>query len=161
MRIVTVIVVAAVASAIVIVAAYTGSTTPRTSANPKTACSLLTEADMEYLAWNGAGREIPGLNQSAPPWSYQSIYDHVKEGWQNLCQTTAFVSAIQAHGTSGFSFGGGFINPSDPDNSQMGVAVIWSQTTSSSCTQYIENWSIFIVNGSATGPTTSTSDCIS
>lgn len=147
-----IVIVAILAAAIVILTTSTGTTTSRTSTTSP--CSLLTQAQMEGYAWNGAGREIPGINQSAPPWNYQSIYDHIQEGWQTLCQTAAFVSAIQVHGARSFSSGGGFVNPSDPDNSQMGVTVGWTQTISTNCTQYMEEWSILIVNSTVIGPTT-------
>lgn len=151
----TILAVAIVVAAIVVSAtifyASTASKALQTSTtmNP---CGLLTQGEMDNMAWDGAGREVPGLNQSAPPWNYQSIYNHIQEGWQTLCQTTAFASAIQAHGTGSFSSGGGFVNPSNPDDSQAGINVIW---TSANCTQYIESWSILIVNGTVIGPTTS------
>jgi len=131
-----------------------------TSSSSVDACSLLTTANMEFLAWDGAGHEIPGINQSAPPWDYQSIYDHIQQGWQSLCPSPAFVSAIDAHGDGSFSWGGGFVNAANPDNSQAGLALIWSQTTSTNCTQYIESWSIFIVNGTVSMPSTTANECI-
>src|ERR1700722_2935314 len=111
------------------------SPTTTSSVNP---CRLLTPSEEDYLAWNGVGREIPGLNQSSPPWDYQSIYDHIQEGWGNLCQSSAFVTAVQAHGAASFSVGGGFINSENPQASQAGVAIVWTQTSSTTCTQYIE-----------------------
>ena len=123
-------------------------------------CSLLTQPVMESLAWNGAGHEVSGLNQSAPPWDFQSIYDHIQQGWQTLCKTTAFTIAIQDHG-AGISAGGGFINKSSPANSQVGIVIPWTQTTSTNCTAYEETWSIYIVNGSVSNPTTITiGECI-
>jgi hypothetical protein len=115
---------------------------------------------MDDMAWNGAGREIPGLNQSAPPWDYQSIYGHIQQGWESICQSPEFVTAIQAHGAGSFSSGGGFVNPSNPDNSRAAIALIWSNTLSANCTQYLEEWDILIVNGTVTAPSTSTTDCI-
>lgn len=154
---VAIVIAAVVLSATILLAP---STQPSTRTSSVSACSLLTPALMEYMAWNGAGREIPGLNQSAPPWTYQSIYGHIQQGWETICQSPAFVASIQAHGAGSFSSGGGFVNPSNPDNSLAGIAVIWSNTTSASCTQYIENWDILIVNGTVTAPSTSTTDCI-
>ncbi len=138
----------------------TSTAHPTSTSSSVDACSLLTTANMEFLAWNGAGHEIPGINQSAPPWDYQSIYDHIQQGWQSLCLSPAFVSVVDTHGAGCFSWGGGFVNAADPDNSQAGLAVIWSQTTSTNCTQYIESWSIFIVNGTASMPSTTANECI-
>ena len=155
---VAIVVAAIVLSATIFFVASTGR--PTTTSSSVAPCNLLTKANMQLLAWNGAGREISGINQSAPPWDYQSIYDHIEEGWQNLCQSSSFVSAIQAHGSGGFSWGGGSINSANPDDSQAGIAIIWSQTTSTNCTQYVENWSIFLVNGTASSASTSATECI-
>jgi hypothetical protein len=155
-----IVIAALVLSAVILLATSREASTKTSSTSSVNPCGLLTPALMEYMAWNGAGREIPGLNQSAPPWDYQSIYEHIQQGWESICQGPAFVTAIQAHGAGSFSSGGGFVNPSNPDNSMAGVAVIWSNTTSANCTQYIENWDILIVNGTATAPSTSTTGCI-
>lgn len=148
---VAIVVALVLVSATIIFYVSTASKAPQTSTTMNT-CGLLTQGEMDNMAWNGAGLEVPRLNQSAPPWNYRSIYDHIQGGWQTLCQTAAFVSAIQAHGTGSFSSGGGFVNPSNPDDSQAGINVIW---TSANCTQYIESWRILIVNGTVIGPTTS------
>jgi len=156
-----------VAAAIVIAAVVlsatillTSSSRSSTTTSSVSACSLLTPDVMEDMAWNGAGREVPGLNQTAPPWDYQSIYGHIDQGWESLCQSPAFVAAIQAHGAGSFSSGGGFVNPSNPEDSLAGISVAWTSTTSSNCTQYVESWNILIVNGTVTTPSTSTSVCI-
>lgn len=125
------------------------------------ACDLLTPSQIDDLAWNGVGREVPGLNQSMPPWNYQSIHEQIQQGWESLCQNPAFITAIQVHGTRSFSSGGGFVNPANPDLSQMGVVVAWTQDASMNCIQYIETWGIFIINGTVTAPLTSTGGCIS
>ncbi len=157
---VAVVIAALVLSAAILLSASMKASTPTSSTSSVSACSLLTPTEMDDMAWNGAGREIPGLNQSAPPWNYQSIFGHIQQGWESICQSPAFVTAIQAHGAGSFSSGGGFVNPSNPDNSLAGIAVIWSNTISTNCAQYIENWDIFIVNGTVTAPSTSTTDCI-
>jgi hypothetical protein len=136
------------------------TSTKTSSTSSVSACSLLTPAEMDDMAWNGAGREIPGLNQSAPPWNYQSIYGNIQQGWESLCQSPAFVTAIQVRGAGSFSSGGGFVNPSNPDNSRAAIVMFWSNTISANCTHYIEEWDILIVNGTVTAPSTSTTDCI-
>jgi len=128
---------------------------PATSS--ENACSLLTPDVITALAWNGAGHEVQGINQSASPWDEQSIQAHIEEGWQTLCQSQSFVSAIRAHGPSSFSSGGGFVNPSNEDASVVGIHVGWSQTADANCTAYQEGWLIYIVNGTTTSAPSSIS----
>ena len=157
---VAIVIAAVVLSAAILLAASMTTSTKTSSTSSVSACGLLTPGDMDYLAWNGAGHEIPGLNQSAAPWDYQSIYGNIQQGWESLCQSPTLVTAIQAHGTGSFSWGGGFVNPSNPDNSVAAIVVFWSNTTSANCTDYTESWGILIVNGTVTAPSTSTTDCI-
>lgn len=89
-------------------------------------CGLLSPSVMDNLALNGAGREIPGLNQSAPPWDYQSIRNHIHQGWDTVCQSESFVSAVQEHGP-GFSSGGSFINAANPNASAVAIVMAWAQ----------------------------------
>lgn len=125
------------------------------------ACSLVASAQEQSIAGTGAYQNVPGLNQSAPPWNYQSIYQHIQEGWDGICQSPAFVTTIQAHGIKGAAAGGGFIDVSDPDASVAAISIGWWQQTPTSCTSYEESWNIFLVNGTASAPLTSTSACIS
>ena len=157
---VAIVIAAVMLSATILLAASMETSTKTSSTSSVSACSLLTPAEMDDMAWNGAGREIPGLNQSAPPWNYQSIYGNIQQGWESLCQSPAFVTAIQVRGAGSFSSGGGFVNPSNPDNSRAAIVMFWSNTISANCTHYIEEWDILIVNGTVTAPSTSTTDCI-
>jgi hypothetical protein len=122
-------------------------------------CDLVTPAQEQFVAGTGAFQSVPGLNQSASPWDYQSIYQHIQEGWDSICQSPAFVTTIQAHDIKGASAGGGFINTANPDASVAGISIGWWQQTSTNCTSYEESWNIFIVNGTVSTPVTSTGAC--
>lgn len=140
----------------------TGTFHSSVSTSSESPCSLLSPDVITNLAWNGAGRYVPGINQSAPPWNQQSIQAHITEGWDALCQSQAFVAAIQAHGDRSFSAGGGFVNANDVNASVAGINVGWSEASGANCTQYQESWNIFIVNGTASEPTTTAvGPCIS
>ena len=86
-------------------------------------CSLVTSAQEQSIAGTGAYQNVPGLNQSAPPWNYQSIYQHVQDGWDSICQSPAFVATVQTHDIKGAAAGGGFINATDPDASVAGISI--------------------------------------
>ena len=124
-------------------------------------CDLVTSAQEQSVAGTGAYQNVPDLNQSAPPWNYQSIYQHIQEGWNSICQSPAFVTTIKTHDINGAAAGGGFINTSNPDASVAGISIGWWQQTPTNCTSYEESWSIFIVNGTVSAPLTSTGACIS
>jgi hypothetical protein len=125
------------------------------------ACSLVTPSQEQSIAGLGAYQNVPGLNQSSPPWNYQSIYQHIQDGWESLCQSQVFVATIQAHDVNGIAIGGGYINTANPDASVAGISMSWWQQTPSNCTSYEESWSIFIVNGTVSAPLTSAGACIS
>jgi hypothetical protein len=154
-----ILVIAVGATGYVLATTFRPASTLTSSENPD---SLLSPDVVSDLAWNGAGRYVPGINQSAPPWNEPSIQAHITEGWQALCQTQAFVEAIQAHGARSFSAGGGFVNPNDVNASVAAIVLGWAQASGANCTQYQESWDIFIVNGTASAPTsTSAGPCIS
>jgi hypothetical protein len=140
----------------VAVVGYVLSAPPRSSSTSSSVspCGLLSPDVIMDLSWNGAGRYVPGINQNAPPWNQPSIQAHITEGWQALCQSQAFVSAIQEHGDHSFSAGGGFVDANDVNDSVAGVNVNWSQGSGVNCTEYQESWAIFVVNGTASSPTT-------
>jgi hypothetical protein len=125
------------------------------------ACSLVTPSQDQSVAGIGAYQNVPGLNQSAPPWNYQSIYQNIQDGWASLCQSQVFINTIQAHDVNGVAIGGGFINTANPDASVAEISTGWWQQTSSNCTSYQESWGIFIVNGTVSAPLTTASACIS
>jgi len=124
-------------------------------------CSFVTPSQEQSVAGNGAYQNVPGLNQSAPPWNYQSIYQHVQAGWASLCQSQMFVTTVQAHDVNGVAIGGGYINTANPEASVAGISMSWWQGTSTNCTSYQESWNIYIVNGTVSAPLTSSGACIS
>jgi hypothetical protein len=132
----------------------------RTSTTMST-CSLVTPSEEQSVAGIGAYQNVPGLNQSSPPWNYPSIYQNIQDGWESLCQSQVFINTIQAHDVNGVAIGGGFINTASPDASVAGISISWWRQTLSNCTSYQESWSIFIVNGTVSAPLTTAGACIS
>jgi len=125
------------------------------------ACDLVTPSEEQSVAGIGAYQNVAGLNQSAPPWNYQSIYQHIQDGWESLCQSQVFISTIQAHDVNGVAIGGGFIDTANPDASVAGISISWWRQALSNCTSYQESWGIFIVNGTVSAPSTTAGACIS
>jgi hypothetical protein len=124
-------------------------------------CSFITTQQEQSIAGTGAYQNVQGLDQSAPPWNYASLYQHIQQGWASLCESQAFATAVQSHDVKGVAIGGGFINTTDPDASVAGISMGWSQGASANCTQYQESWNIFIVNGTVSAPSISSGVCIS
>jgi hypothetical protein len=124
-------------------------------------CSFVSPSQQQTVAGNGAYQNVPGLNQSVPPWNYQSIYQHIQDGWTSLCQSQLFVTTVRAHDVNGVAIGGGYINTANPNASVAGISMSWLQGTSTNCTSYQESWDIFIVNGTVSAPLTTTGACTS
>ena len=71
-------------------------------------CGLFATAMQTNFVENAESTNFVGLNESAPPWNYQSVYDNVQQGWQSICQSQTFSELVQAHGSAGFSASFGY-----------------------------------------------------
>lgn len=123
-------------------------------------CGLFATAMQTNFVENAESTNFVGLNESAPPWNYQSVYDNVQQGWQSICQSQTFSELVQAHGSAGFSASFGYTNNADPAASEVGIGLFWTQhPIFSGCTAHQASWDIFIVNGTASPATTTSSRC--
>ena len=123
-------------------------------------CGLFTTAQQTGFVESAEPTNFVGLNESAPPWNYQSVYDHIQQGWQSICQSQEFSELVQAHGSGGFSASFGYSHDANQAASEVGIGLFWTQhPIFSGCTAYQASWSIFIVNGTASPATITSSIC--
>jgi hypothetical protein len=110
---------------------------------------------------NAESTNFIGLNESAPPWNYQSVYDHIQQGWQSICQSQEFSELVQAHGSGGFSASFGYTHNANQAASKVGIGLFWTQYTYVlwGCTAHQASWDIYIVNGTVSSATMTSSPC--
>lgn len=152
------IVVVLVASGLLYVILEARNSSPNSSSQDQ--CGLFTTAMQTNFVENAESTNFVGLNESAPPWNYQSVYDHIQQGWQSICQSQEFSELVQAHGSGGFSASFGYTHNANQAASEVGIGLFWTQhPIFSGCTAYQASWSIFIVNGTASSATMMSSSC--
>lgn len=124
-------------------------------------CGLFTTAMQTNFVENAESTNFIGLNESAPPWDYQSVYDHIQQGWQSICQSQEFSELVQAHGSGGFSASFGYTNGANQSASEVGIGLFWKQYTYLlwGCMAHQASWNIYIVNGTASSATMTSPSC--